>query len=238
MIPNIVHFIYPVNSKTRPFSSLNIQAVKRAFTIQKPDTIRFWTNAKPSDIAGWSEIASMVDLIPTIMPEHEWPQYQSDTLRLQILYDQGGIYMDTDLLTLRPMPMEDDKILSFSWETKRRDSICNALMISPPKVSFLAEWMRRLPEAQKSSIWAYGGVVLPNEIMLEKGTDGFGAYDSWFCCPLDLSKPWLTDPNLKAEAWERVKEADPFGIHCFETFWRNHLPGWEQRDCLLRDLAI
>lgn len=157
MIPNIVHFIYPVNDRTRPFSSLNVQAVKRAATIQKPDAIRFWTNARPSDIAGWSEIASMVDLIPTIMPEHEWPQYQSDTLRLKILHDQGGIYMDTDLLTLKPLqPVMNDR-LCLSWESSTADSISNALMLAPPKNPFIAEWIHRLPEAQSSSTWAYGG---------------------------------------------------------------------------------
>lgn len=239
MIPNIVHFIYPVNNKTRPFSSLNIQAVKRAATIQKPDTIRFWTNAKPGDIAGWGEIASMVDLIPTIMPEHEWPQYQSDTLRLNILYDQGGIYMDTDLLTLRPMPMFEDS-LTISWESEKRESISNALMISAPRVPFIAEWMRRLPQAQSSSTWAYGGVVLPAEMIYDSSvdTDDIIMMPPGFCCPLDLSKAWLTEPELKEEAQRRVDFSESHGIHCFETFWRHRLPGWEQRDCLLRDLAI
>jgi hypothetical protein len=239
VIPNIVHFIYPVNSKTRPFSSLNIQAVKRAATIQKPDTIRFWTNAKPGDIAGWGEIASMIDLIPTIMPEHEWPQYQSDTLRLNILYDQGGIYMDTDLLTLRPMPMFEDS-LTISWESEKRESVSNALMISAPRVPFIAEWMRRLPQAQSSSTWAYGGVVLPAEMIYDSSvdTDDIIMMPPGFCCPLDLSKAWLTEPELKEEAQRRVDFSESHGIHCFETFWRHRLPGWEQRDCLLRDLAI
>lgn len=239
MIPNIIHFIYPVNDKTRPFSSLNVQAVKRAFTIQKPDAIRFWTNARPSDIAGWGEIASMVDLIPTIMPEHEWPQYQSDTLRLQILYDQGGIYMDTDLLTLHPLPIWDEKLI-ISWESEKRESICNALMISAPKVPFIAEWLRRLPQAQSSSTWAYGGVVLPAEMLHDPDVDTSCVYDMppGFCCPLDLSKAWLTEPELKDEARQKVKDAKSHAIHCFETFWRHRLPGWEQRDCLLRDLMI
>jgi len=239
VIPNIVHFIYPVNSKTRPFSSLNIQAVKRAATIQKPDTIRFWTNAKPGDIAGWGEIASMVDLIPTIMPEHEWPQYQSDTLRLNILYDQGGIYMDTDLLTLRPMPMFEDS-LTISWESEKRESVSNALMISAPRVPFIAEWMRRLPQAQSSSTWAYGGVVLPAEMMFDPTVDMDHVVNMppGFCCALDLSKPWLTEPELKDQARDKLDGADAYGIHCFETFWRHRLPGWEQRDCLLRELAI
>lgn len=239
MVPNIVHFIYPVNDKTRPFSTLNIQAVKRAAQIQKPEQIRFWTNAKAGDIAGWSEIAGLVDLVPTIMPDHEWPQYQSDTLRLQILHDQGGIYMDTDLLTLQEYPMFDDNLL-LSWESENRESISNALMISAPGVPFLEEWLHRLPQAQGSSVWAYGGVVLPAEMLYDHDVDRDNVITMppSFCCLFDLSKPWLLDADLKAEAREKLRSNDPYGIHVFETYWRHRLPGWEERDCLLRDLKV
>lgn len=237
--PNVVHFIYPVTERTRPFSALNLLAVKRARAIQTDAKIRFWTNVEPREIDHWEELSTLVDFVREEMPEGEYPQYQSDTLRLSILYEDGGIYMDTDLLLMRPLHSLLTGRLVFSWESAKKESICNAFMISPPGNRFIAEWMRRLPEAQKSPVWAYGGVVLP-ALMLQDPALARHTYvmHHTTACPLDLSRPWLTDPDLWAHAEITVKVGNAYGVHCFETYWKDHWPGWQERPCFLRDLQI
>lgn len=242
MIPNIIHFIYPVNGRTRPFSFLNVQAVKRAAIFHEPDRIMFWTNAKPADIQHWAEIEPLVDLVPTSFPDTEWPQYQSDWTRLQILHDQGGIYMDTDVLTLHPLPIIPTRRLTISWESPDRQSLSNALMISPPGNPFVKRWLDLIPEAVKNPLWAYGGVVLP--AMLAKDADmadHIRILGNNLCCPLDLSQPWLFDPKLKDQAAAKCRNA--YAIHAFETFFRDTIrhitPEWaKQTPCLFSDLVI
>jgi hypothetical protein len=242
VIPNTIHMIYPVTDRTRPFSSLNVEAVKRAFTIHKPDVFLLWTNVGPSDIQHYSKIAGMVDLAKTDLPKGPdvYPQYLSDIMRLQILDQEGGIYMDTDMLTLKPYSlMLARRMLNAGWEGASRESVSNALMAAPPKDPFVREWLRRLPEAQKSPVWAYGGVVLPAEMSREpEYDDKICLYNHDFSCPLDLSKPWMTDPELKDEATKIIRQDGVFAVHVFESFWQRHLPGWERKDCLLRDLSI
>lgn len=242
MIPNIIHFIYPVNGRTRPFSFLNVQAVKRAAAIHKPDRILFWTNAKPADIQYWSEIAPLVELTYTSFPDLEWPQYQSDWIRLQILHDQGGIYMDTDVLTLLPLPVFSSQRLTISWESPDRQSLSNALMISPPGNLFVKRWLDLIPEAVKNPLWAYGGVVLPALLAQDLDlADHIRILPNNLCCPLDLSKPWLFDPALAEEADNQCQNA--YAIHAFETFFRDTIkhvtPEWvKQNPCLFSDLVM
>lgn len=252
MIPNTIHMIYPVTEKTRPWSIINTLAVKLARK-HHDGPIRLWTNDVHSLPLSIYNLASVCS---TDLPTHiegveiKYPQYIADVMRLQILRDHGGIYMDTDILLQKPLTEFLSEVrLVMSWETQDRRSISNALMMSPPGNSlmmpppgyvFIEEWLGRMPKAIQSETWAYGGVVLP-ALMAEEPylKDYCTVLDHTFCCPLDLSRPWLFDPALKAEAKKKIKDA--YAVHVFETFWRDIIkditPDWiEQNDCLISEL--
>jgi hypothetical protein len=204
----MIHFIYPVSERTRPWSRLNTLAVKLAVKHYPDKKIIVWTNEmdRVPDIQG-------ITIRQATMPiEHQYPQYVSDLFRLKLLYEQGGMYLDTDMLLLKPVPTYLDLMLS--WETKDKSSICNAIISAKAGNKFIKEWLDAMPAALESSTWAYGGVVLPKELLIGKDIT---VYDHTFACPLDLSKPWMFDPELKAQAREMVKNS--YAIHCFETYW-------------------
>lgn len=250
-IPNIIHFIYPVTELTRPLSYLNYQAVKRASEIHKPKEIWFWTNL--DELSGeWGEaIAPHVTLKKCELPtEYDgvpivWPQYMADVMRLEILNEYGGIYMDTDMLLLKPLYEWMGSKLVMSWEPSEPlgKSACNALIISPPENPFIDIWLYQLPMALKSDVWAEGGVNLPAEIWKKHpNTSRRNAeiIDPYFFCPFDLQDNWLFDPDLKAEA--KYKTKDSLAIHAFETFWRVQVseitPEWcDTVDCLFSDIV-
>ena len=194
------------------------------------------------------EIRESVGIIEMELPTHidgveiKYPQYIADVMRLQILANYGGIYMDTDILLQKPLTeFLSEERLVISWETENRRSISNALMMSPPGNLFVEEWLRRMPKAVESDTWAYGGVVLP-ALMASNPylNESCVVLDHKFCCPLDLSEPWLFAPYLKYPASMKVKDAH--AIHVFETYWRdtikNITPEWlEKNDCLLTELG-
>jgi len=228
MTPDTIHFIYPVTDLTRPFSYLNALAVRMAAKVQNPDRILFWTNAPPESIAYWDDIKDLVTVIPTAVPTEfrgqpiKWPQYAADVMRLQILLAHGGIYMDTDILLLKPLHEHLGDKLVLSWENKAETSISNALMISPPNNELIRCWLDVMPIALASPTWAYGGVIAP--VTLAKDRD-FKPYrtllPNTFCCPLNLSRPWLFDPAVADEAEALSKDAT--AIHVFETYWRDRV---------------
>ena len=213
---NVIHFIYPVTDRTRPWSLLNQVTVDRALRIQKPDKVFFWTNVDAPDLPEGVEVVreDLPDDLASIPP-----QYISDIMRLRILHDHGGVYMDTDMLLLAPLHTEVEK-LTISWETADCSSICNALMISPPRNAFVAEWLERMPEAVQSPTWAYGGVVLPMELAHDLKLSGHRTIlPHTFACPLDLSRNWLFDPSMREQARDMIWRSN--AIHGFETYWRN-----------------
>ena len=239
-IPNIIHFIYPWTAKTRPWSLVNTLAVKTAISIYPDHEVIIWTNA-PSSVPLPFVTKKKCDL-PTHIGGAEivWPQYVSDVMRLQILYEHGGIYMDTDMISLRQFKPYDETVLSFCWETALCESICNAFMAAPPRNEFIHAWLERMPEAMKHTTWAYGGVVVPYEMTHDPFYDAhYNALSHKFFCPFDLSKNWMFDPKRKEEAKEIM--GLPCAIHIFETFWRDIIKDinreWiEQNSCLFSEI--
>ena len=254
MIPNTIHFIYPVTSKTRPWSLVNHAAVMLARKYHPDYKIIIWTNnPEPKDnfkmrisaaLAG-AEV-KQIDM-PTEIGGVEivWPQYMADVLRLQLLYAHGGIYMDTDMLLRMDLndlrrAAEDHSRLLLSWETPEQTSICNALMIAPPENAFIGAWLDAMPEALKSPTWAQGGVVLPVELSKRDSlVDSRMILNHKLACPLDLSRPWLFNPELRNEASTRAGTSH--AIHVFETYWRDIIKdidhAWlERTPCLFSDM--
>lgn len=254
MIPKTIHFIYPATSKTRPWSLVNHAAVMLARKYHPEYKIIIWTNKNPEvhydlfyTASKAGAIVQSIDM-PTEIGgvEIEWPQYMADVLRLQILYAYGGVYMDTDIL-LRiniegfRLTASEHKHLLLSWETPEQTSICNALMISPPENAFIGAWLEAMPEALKSPTWAQGGVVLPMELSKRDSLiNSRMILDSGLACPLDLSRPWLFDPELRDEA--RRKASSSHAIHVFETYWRDIVKDidhdWiERTPCLFSEIC-
>lgn len=239
-IPKIIHFIYPWTDKTREWSLINTLSVLSAIKHYPDHEIRIWTNS-PTRVP-MLPVKKIICQLTTHVGGVEivWPQYVSDIMRLQILLEHGGIYMDTDIINLRPFKPYEDGILSFCWETPNCDSICNAFMATPPGNEFIKTWLDRMPAAMSHPTWAYGGVVLPFEMTQEPSLHWhYNPLSHRFFCPLDLSKNWMFDPAMKEAAKYLI--GNSYAIHVFETYWRDIIkditPEWiEKNDCLFSEL--
>lgn len=67
------------------------------------------------------------------------PAHRADVLRLLILQEQGGIYLDLDTLCVRPFDqlMNEQFVMAKEYE----GGLCNAVILAEPKASFLVDWL-------------------------------------------------------------------------------------------------
>jgi hypothetical protein len=226
---------------------MNYMAVKRAKEIHNPERIKFWVNKEPVPSPYWDLIKPLVEIHLIDMDElwrstiMMYPQLRSDVARLEILHREGGIYMDTDMLLLKPLDEFLGENFAMSFEPSG-DSACNALMISEAGSEFTGLWLENMEMALRMPIWAYGGVVVPFKLQQEH-PDLAMMYPAEHFCPLDLSKNWLfdTDPAVIAEAEEKTRNS--YSIHGYETYWRTFAgivsPEWcKSNDTLFSRLVI
>lgn len=231
VVPNIIHFIWLTGPKSREFSYINYLAVRAAGLHQLPEQIIIWTNDPPKGNIWWDKASYYCEIRSVNAPDFingtpiNYVQYQSDVLRLEILIAHGGVFMDSDMLLLKPIDDLMGEPLTLFEESP--SSIANGLIFAAPNSPFLRHWYEALPVAMRSPVWAYHAVVLPVELS-RKYPELVRVMDKTYFFPLDLKRNYLLeeDPRQIEESVQRIGGA--YGIHVYETYWRDYIKGVDE----------
>ena len=151
MIPKIIHFIFGLSEtfSEKPFSlfhSLCIQSFRHFHPdyeivchVKYAPNNEYWDNIQNFVIL--DNISYVPDKIfdkPIIHLEH-----YCDLLRLDILYQTGGIYVDIDTLCIKPFDpllFENKCIMGIEQFGGTINGLCNAVILSPEKNEFVKLW--------------------------------------------------------------------------------------------------
>lgn len=217
-IPNVVHFIWFTGPKSRDFSFVNYLAVLAAHEVQHPDAIYVHHNDEPQGNPHWEAIKPYATLVRTEAPqEHRgitlgFPQYQADVARLQILLRDGGIYLDTDTLLIKPLTPFMGETCVMSPDKVGEPTAMNAgLIMAEPGAPFIRKWL----DAMKvGKVWAEHAVSLPWRLYQEDPALVHLRAAAEFI-PFAFE-----DADIFGEdaAWITVAHA----VHMWETYWHKH----------------
>ena len=122
MIPKVIHFIFFGFTE---FEYVHYLAVKSALKVHKDYQIKLHHTKLPQNNPLWNEISKQVTLVYCEPPTHfngvelTSFQYKADVKRLEILIQEGGIYMDIDVISLKPF----DNLLNNSYDTNNTKNI-------------------------------------------------------------------------------------------------------------------
>ncbi|CDX40907.1 hypothetical protein MPLDJ20_310003 [Mesorhizobium plurifarium] len=83
------------------------------------------------------EVRSAEDVVPRALFERivagSEIRYFSDVFRYAVLYEHGGLWMDTDVILLRPFPFQGDHFLNLQWRGSHKGHfICGNVMYAKP----------------------------------------------------------------------------------------------------------
>ena len=233
-IPNIVHMMYFTGANSREFSLINYLAVRAAHEIQKPDAINFYYNAEPIDNPHWEAIKSYVTLKQMNAPTefegvslNDVPQYQADVVRLRVLLEFGGIYLDTDAILTKPLTefLNNDCVMAgfvgdISTQSRYPDhSFSAATILAKPKSEFIKMWLNKLADGLQKNVWGWHVVCLPVEIYKEN-PELITLIDMKKFLPFD----WF-DTRVLEEGGESILSeiADSSIIHMWDSMWLERL---------------
>jgi hypothetical protein len=229
MVPNLVHFIWITGPTSRPFSFINYMAV-RAAKEQTGGAVVIHCNEPPSGNKFWDMALRYAAFRRIDVPTHiggteiTHVQYASDVIRLELLYRWGGIYIDTDMLLIKPVKPLMERKCTMTIESVNNDgtpkSVANGVIFAAPKSEFLKIMLDATPVAMKSDVWANHAVTLPLELAKEyPEMIHLEPQKSFF--PFDLSRNWLFEGEKADEYTPMLNET--YGVHVYETFWRDSL---------------
>jgi hypothetical protein len=197
-------------------------AVMAAKAYGKFDKIMMHNNRPPEGNPHWDRVAHLFELVPAEPPASvgsiplEYVQYQSDVLRLNIMIEHGGYYLDTDTLVLRNLSVFGDRGLTLCRESP--DSIAMAPIIAKPGSEFLKLWRDKIPEYMASGKWASHAVNLPHDLAAQNPHLCVVENQELFF-PMDLRENYLLLEAVKRpQVFKRMFNAS--AIHAYETYFR------------------
>ena len=149
MIPNIIHFIFGLekNFGNKPFGLTHYLAVKSAHAVNNPDKIQFFYRYEPTG-EWWEKAKSFVEPIQISVPREIFGNklyhfaHKADVLRLLVLGNYGGIYLDIDTICIKPFTdlLNYSLVLGEQNMNGNKYGLCNAVILSEKDSDFLKLW--------------------------------------------------------------------------------------------------
>lgn len=131
-----------------------------------PESIYFHYEFEPQG-QWWDKAKKYVVLNKIISPDTVFGnpiisyQHKADVLRLEILKEYGGIYLDIDVISLNPF----DSLLSYKNVMGVEPSVglCNAVILAEKGSKFIESWYMSY-KSFKREIWNYHSIQMPLKI--------------------------------------------------------------------------
>ncbi|MFA5012369.1 MAG: glycosyltransferase [Ignavibacteria bacterium] len=172
MIPNIFHLIYFYKENVEfPLThSITVNSVRM---LNNPDKIYFYSDRAPEG-KYWEKISPYVKLVKVKAPKYVFDRklyhlaHKSDVLRLQILLEQGGIYIDMDVICKKPFTdlLKHDMVLGKQGRW-RKMGLCNGVILANKDSEFLKLWydeFRNFRSKGNDKYWSEMSVSKPKEL--------------------------------------------------------------------------
>ena len=149
----MVHVIFGLSSDFggKPFGLVHHLVLKAALHFVRP-SIAFFHHAHEPRGEWWERTKPLLALRRVQPPTSIFGQrvrkfaHQADVLRLEVLQQHGGVYLDLDVVLLRPL---DDLLHSAHELVLAHEGVDgtigagNAMMLARPNASILGEWYQR-----------------------------------------------------------------------------------------------
>ncbi len=171
MIPNILHYVH-LSSTGREWKLHHHLSVKSAQVRSGVDKIFMWVDQEPHG-DWWPQTKDMVELVFVQPPTEIFgkpitqPAHKSDVIRLQILIENGGIYVDTDTIFVKSfIDISDKQFVMGQRGVDGSEGLCPAVILSEKNSVFGEHWLAGFEQSFEggppgSDTWCTHSVYYP-----------------------------------------------------------------------------
>jgi len=222
VIPRNLHFIFGLTPDFggKPFSFCHWAAIRSAQMANPEWKTCFWCIHEPSGryfdaIKRHVDIRHVDPIDKAFGNPIPHPAHKCDWLRLQVLNEHGGVYLDLDTITVKGFDgWLDEPPGSMVVETVGDQTIglCNALIAAEPGAAFLQRWIEKFRGFRSTGhdrLWNESAVKWPYQVWLEN--PDFHTFRS----ATFLKPDWTEIPQLFQESHEFPLA---IGHHLWESF--------------------
>ena len=228
MDPFFVHFI-----KTDPkWEFYEYVAVRSAVKFIKPDVVFVVTMGKVEPSCWWNRTLALPLVNHVMIPAGSdlWVKkirdrnvvekaHLCDFMKQMLLYEFGGIFMDTDAIAVRSFDDLKNNQVTIAWDHNGPGYVVNGLMVSQKHSCFMCRYMQ-LGYRGFNGNWASSGVwplrsMVRNELKNFRNISILGQYTGFF--PFSPYVSGWTDFALKNKKDLKVNTTGLFAVHLFHN---------------------
>lgn len=178
-IPRVVHFvIISDHGREAELEFYQYLAIKAALLRINPDSVKIHSYGFNTSNTWWQAVKHRATLVLhdpkptlTIADGHTYKlrlSHQTDLLRLEILYQEGGIYLDSDVYALRPFTplLQSPKNVLMGHEGGGRNGLGNAVIVARQGSAFIGKWLAAYYESfdNRPQMWNHHSVIVPSQL--------------------------------------------------------------------------
>ena len=226
-IPKIIHLLYFGETE---FYNIHYHCISSIIRTMSPEyEIILYNNKEPVNNRYWDKIKNYVQIKPITIPEefdgfplHHF-QYKADVCRMNVLYENGGIYLDIDMYIYRNIGeiLKSNKSVYISREGQG-DGLINAFIACTPKNEFIRLWFDKFRSGLRMDIWAYH-IRESNMNLIKKYPYYIQKYQIEIL-DHEYLFPYSWVENHKFMAMTPTPENEKiYGVHLFETILYNNI---------------
>jgi hypothetical protein len=180
-IPHVLHYVY-LGTPDRPaeIPYRTYVAIKAALIRMRPDKVKMhiYRDGFNTSNIWWQKLQEHITLVehypegmrgPQDRPMEDFVvQHQADFLRLEILWNEGGIYLDTDVFPLRPFTdlLSNDRDIIMGHEGGNRYGLGNAVIVARPRSEFIKRWIESYASFNRW-VWNYHSIRMPKLLQVQ-----------------------------------------------------------------------
>lgn len=242
MIPNKLHYVH-LSRSGRPWKLHHYLSVKSAYERGGFDDITIWVDDIPEGVL-WSKTTEMVNVIQVEPPQDIFglpitqPAHQSDVIRLQVLLEVGGVYVDTDTIFVKPFTdLLDNKFVLGQQGVGGAEGLCPAVIMSERASFFGQSWLLGFKDSFQggppgSAGWCTHSVNYPMWLAQQIPTEVTILPHDYFFWPL------YHESHVKA-LFEEVHEfPNAYSHHLWESSGKKYLDNLTVKDIKENDTTF
>ena len=192
-IPNIIHFTFGFQKQLTEFNFVYFMSIYSAYILNNPKCIFFHYFYEPYGY-WWDKIKiilvlnKITDIDNIYIGEKKVLKYahKSDKIRMDMLFKYGGIYLDIDTISIKPLSIikkyyeydfvigiesknllykkSDIDNISSNIKFDKFNSLSNAIMCSKKGSKFLNIWINNYEKYFNPELWSEASIILPGLI--------------------------------------------------------------------------
>jgi hypothetical protein len=170
-VPNVVHIIKLDKSPIRNWEMINYMSI-----LHKIDPVVLFIHGVLKPFGPYWElllkyypnritfnmIRGPIGIFGNFPSEKDFA-HKSDIIRMNILRNRGGIYLDNDILIIRPLKEFYRYSITLAYQTEKE--ICNAMIMTNKNNIFLAAWYESYRTAEFAKCWDCHSVQIPSKMI-------------------------------------------------------------------------